>query len=255
MPGIRSSQSGRESAAAADTATMKDFAGEIAHELNNILTAIGGNLSLLSESAERQKIDADAEALLDAAIRSLEHGASLSEKLEAFAGRLRLHRTAVNVNRIVDETLDWLADSALQSVEIHRVLSSRSPMAFVDGERLRTAIVGSAMAAWRAMAETGHRLVISTESVVIAAEGRLKLRPGSYARISLGFVARANAMQEIAGALVTLRAGGRADRHRDWSLASIAGFAAQSAGHLAASRRDGQKVYIDLYLPSEKIPG
>lgn len=238
-------------ATAKKAAVLKDFAGEIVHDLNNILTAIGGNLSLLSESLET--LDADRMALLDAAVQSLRNGVSLSEKLEAFAGRLQLHPTAVEVNGVVDTALDQITGSVTHSTMLRRVRSPRSLMAFIDGRRLLEAIGNLAITVKHVAAETREPFTVLTDSVIVGEESRLPLHPGSYAYISFAFVSDVLGMQELTRAFTNPYAGIRALRHQNWNLACITGFVVQSGGHITVDRTSGQTVRVDLYLPSEKI--
>ena len=71
---------------------LVQLAATVAHELNNIFTAVSGNLSLLEDSFDHQS---PSKKVVGDVIQTARRGIELSEKLQAFAGRQKLNRTTV----------------------------------------------------------------------------------------------------------------------------------------------------------------
>src|SRR6185312_16968148 len=67
---------------------LVQLAGTVAHELNNIFTAVTGNLSLLEPEAAAAP---GQESTIRDIGRAAERGIDLTSKLQAFAGRQRLN--------------------------------------------------------------------------------------------------------------------------------------------------------------------
>ena len=75
---------------------LVQLAATVAHELNNIFTAVSGNLSLLEDSFDHQS---HGKKVVGDVIQTARRGIELSEKLQAFAGRQKLNRTQFDLNR------------------------------------------------------------------------------------------------------------------------------------------------------------
>jgi signal transduction histidine kinase len=73
------------------------LAGRFAHEFNNLLTVVLGNLEMLKLEA----LDPDATNCLDDARKSADRGAGLVRDMLAFARRTRLEPTTVDLNEVV----------------------------------------------------------------------------------------------------------------------------------------------------------
>ena len=93
------------------------LAGTVAHELNNIFTAVTGNLSLLESGAQ----GANAGVISDV-LRTANRGIELSQKLQAFAGRQKLNRTLFDLNQSVATVITGLKRSVLRNVDIDLAL-------------------------------------------------------------------------------------------------------------------------------------
>jgi len=67
---------------------LVQLAGTVAHELNNIFTAVAGNMSLLEANLDKKDQNA---SLVSDIIRTTNRGIELSQKLQTFAGRQKLN--------------------------------------------------------------------------------------------------------------------------------------------------------------------
>src|SRR5690242_21867577 len=94
---------------------LVQLAATVAHELNNIFTAVSGNLSLLEESFEHQS---PSKKVVGDVIQTARRGIELSEKLQAFAGRQKLNRTQFDLNQVVASALSGLKHTILQHIDV-----------------------------------------------------------------------------------------------------------------------------------------
>src|SRR5262245_318757 len=109
---------------------LVQLAGTVAHELNNIFTAVAGNLSLLDQdfSGEQSVTYRDI-------VRAAQRGIDLTSKLQAFAGRQRLDRRRVDVNGTVSRTLARLRHT-LSGVELDVALGATEFVVYADEQKL-----------------------------------------------------------------------------------------------------------------------
>src|SRR5215471_1713484 len=98
---------------------LVQLAGSVAHELNNIFTAVAGNLSLLEATLDHDSQKAN---LVSDVIRTANRGIELSQKLQAFAGRQKLNRTHFDLNRSVADVTAQLKRTLLRNIDAELVL-------------------------------------------------------------------------------------------------------------------------------------
>src|ERR1700742_4135655 len=113
---VRAKVAGGDGKHVSDTEKMTalvELAGAVAHELNNIFTAVAGNLSLLDEDLAG---DGESSARINDVIRTAQRGIVLSSKLQAFAGRQPLRRKRLDVSRLVGDVVRDVPPTLLNAV-------------------------------------------------------------------------------------------------------------------------------------------
>lgn len=221
---------------------LVQLAGAVAHELNNIFTAVAGNLSLLDPAETEQ---ASSSATIREVVRVTQRGISLSQKLQAFAGRQKLLRKQVDINYVVASTVHQLQNTLLSSIDVRMKLTDQPTIGHVDDQKLRETIAELAKNALAAMPQ-GGRLTIETS---IAHNETLKQRPHIHIRIAdtgKGMPADV-ARKAFKPMFSTSKAGITAG----WGLSSCAGFVRQSGGRIALDSAPGKGTRVDIYLPIE----
>src|SRR5579862_440252 len=145
------------------------LAGEVSHELNNIFTAVTGNLSLLSENIEGQGLPA---GMVEEIIRTAQRGIALSQKLQAFAGRQPLRRKPVDVNQVLAESVLDLRRRLPSSIHVTLLPAPQSCVSCVDEDKLYGTFKELAENAVAAMNGVGT-LCFKTEHVQVSPENGL----------------------------------------------------------------------------------
>ena len=139
-------------------AALVQLAGTVAHELNNIFTAVTGNLSLLepetTDSANHASTVRDI-------VRAAERGIDLTSKLQAFAGRQRLNRQNVELNALVLRTMRQLRPS-LPATNVKITLADAEFTVYADEQKLSDTIVELVKNAHAAMPPIGGCLTVET---------------------------------------------------------------------------------------------
>ena len=134
------------------------LAGGLAHDVNNMLFAIGGHAYLLRS---REEMTADALAELDQIDAAIARARSLTGKLLTFARGGSPERNLVPINEIVLETLQMLSGSLGTEVEVEMSLDPDLPPILADGGEVQQILMNFCVNSRDAMDGRG-RLRIST---------------------------------------------------------------------------------------------
>lgn len=124
------------------------LAGNIAHDLNNLLVGITGNLGLAerqlppSSPALRHIQDADATA---------QRAADLLRQLLSYSGGGRLDVTPTDLNELITETTELLEISLPKHISLRHQLAPSLPSVRVDGTEMRQVLMNLVMNAAQAI--------------------------------------------------------------------------------------------------------
>jgi PAS domain S-box-containing protein len=139
---------------------MGQLTGGVAHDFNNVLTAVSGSLALL----EPRISDERGVRLLRTAQRSATRGAKLTEALLAFARKQRLDPVPADLNTIVVEMSEMLGRSIGPSIEIRHMLATELWPVLIDVTQIEAALLNIALNARDAM-PGGGILIIETANI------------------------------------------------------------------------------------------
>ena len=134
------------------------LAGGLAHDVNNILFAIGGHASLLRE---RTDMTPDAIEELDRIEAAIARARGLTEKLLTFARGGCPQRVPVSVNEVVLDTVRMLSASLGRGIEVELSLDPQQPLVLADNGGLQQVVMNFCVNARDAMEGRG-RLRIRT---------------------------------------------------------------------------------------------
>jgi signal transduction histidine kinase len=105
------------------------LAGGIAHQFNNILTAVSGNVSLALGETRR---DEQVEQFLQTALDSVQRAAALTRQLLAYAGKGSFVRLPVSVPEAVREAVRFFQPSLPPNVQLRTDLTHELPPIHID---------------------------------------------------------------------------------------------------------------------------
>jgi signal transduction histidine kinase len=129
----------------------------LTHELKNPLSTIGLNADLLREAVSDIALPDDAERApllrrTEAIQREAERLTGILQDFEAFAGEIRLHPAATDLNLLVDELVDFYAPQAASAgIRIRADLSGEALIASVDANQLKQALLNLMLNATQAI--------------------------------------------------------------------------------------------------------
>src|SRR5581483_2934802 len=151
--------------------------GGVAHDFNNLLMAIIGNLDLLTK---RIGEDPAKIRLLEGALQGARRGATLPQRLLAFARRQELQARPTDVVALLHDMEALISRSIGPLIDLKIVAAEATPAVSIDPNQLEMALLNLAVNARDAM-PTGGVLTISLDQQLAATGDNLK--PGSYVRL------------------------------------------------------------------------
>jgi signal transduction histidine kinase len=162
---------------------LKQAEAALAHDLNNFLQVIMGNLELLKRRREFVP------EIVDAALKATRHAAQLADRMVAI-GRLQPHEPRkLELNRLVGELEQLIGRTVGDAIRVDLKLAPDLKDAFADPHALQVALVELATNAREAM-RGGGRLSIRTAQA-----------PGALVMIELADTGRGMPPELLARAL------------------------------------------------------
>lgn len=226
---------------------LVQLAGAIAHELNNIFTAVAGNLSLIEEDIDRGSSQAE---MIGEVVRTARRGIALSEKLQAFAGRQPLKRRRIDLSATLRELAAELRAALPNEVRLECRFTEGPWPAFADERKLGDCIRELAANAVAAMDGAGV-LQFDVFTRHFAPGETRELRSGPYVGIRLTDTGRGMQPEVAARALDPMFSTRGTSIHVGWGLSNCSGFLRQSGGGLHVKSQPGRGTIVEAYLPLE----
>lgn len=227
--------------------------GGIAHDLNNLLTVIMGNMQLL---ASELRADGHATELIQAALSAAKRGADLIRTLLAFSRKQRLTPVRVDFNEMITRMAGMLRRTFGETIQIGVVAGKNVPAAMVDPAQLETALLNLSVNARDAMPD-GGKLTIETATVTFdeqhaALEGDVK--PGYYVTLAVSDTGTGMPPGVVARAFEPFFTTKDTGKGSGLGLAMVYGFVKQSGGHAKIYSEPGLGTTVKLFLPATVLP-
>ncbi len=222
--------------------------GGVAHDFNNILAVIMGNLQLLQRKlGANDTIGAFAEQALEATRR----GAELTRQLLAFSRHQHLETEVLAIDDAVQGLEKMLRRTIGEHIEIDLDLAASDGMVEVDLSQLQSALLNLVVNARDAM-PGGGRLLIHTETVMLDADyAKLHhyVEPGPYAVIMVsdtGIGMTPEVQRQAFEPFFTTKPEGGGT---GLGLSMVYGFVKQSGGHINLYSEPDHGTSFRLYFP------
>jgi len=221
--------------------------GGLAHDFNNMLTVVTGNLIELRETRPDDLLIADYVApALEAAQRST----GLIKRLLAFARQQPLSPRPVDVQGLIDSLTRLLRRSMPENIAIHTSTLEPAPVALADPHQLESALLNLALNARDAMPNGGQ---LNIESAIleldVAVAASLELAPGCYVQIAVTDTGEGMDSSTLARVFEPFFTTKRSSRGSGLGMAMVYGFIKQSGGGVRIRSRQACGTTVALILP------
>jgi PAS domain S-box-containing protein len=223
--------------------TIGQLTGGVAHDFNNLLMAVMGNLDLLRK---RVPNDPRLHRLIDGAVQGAERGASLTQRLLAFARQQDLRAVPVDLRALIQGMIDLLERSLGPRVVLRLDLPEGLPAARVDANQLELAVLNLAINARDAMPDGGS---IDIRVAEYQAVSDPVLKSGRYLKLSVIDTGRGMTAEILKRAVEPFFSSKPLGKGTGLGLSMVHGLAVQLGGALQLSSAVGKGTTATLLLP------
>jgi PAS domain S-box-containing protein len=223
--------------------TIGQLTGGVAHDFNNLLMAVMGNLDLLRK---RLPDDPRLHRLVNGALQGAERGASLTQRLLAFARQQDLRAVPVDLRALIRGMIDLLERSLGPRVVLRMDTPDGFPMANIDPNQLELAILNLAINARDAMPDGGTIDISVSEYQAI---NDPVLKAGDYLRLSVVDTGSGMTPEILKRAVEPFFSSKPLGKGTGLGLSMVHGLAVQLGGTLQLSSTVGKGTTATLVLP------
>jgi PAS domain S-box-containing protein len=224
------------------------LAGGLAHDFNNMLTAIGGYAELISESLPADDpIRADSEHILQATRRA----GNLTRQLLAFARKQIIDPQMLNLNELINSLNALLHRIIGEDVELMIRCAPDLGQVKADPGQIEQVLINLAVNARDAMPR-GGKLIVATRNMLfdaVSAQQHMGMQPGEYTLLEVsdtGVGMDAETQQQIFEPFFTTKEPGKGT---GLGLAVSHGILTQAGGHIYVYSEVGVGTTFKIYLP------
>lgn len=216
--------------------------GGVAHDFNNVLTAIRGSLDLLLE----QTTEPSARQRIDTALRAAERGAQLTRQLLTFARRQTITAKPVGVKALIEGMADLLRLAMGSAVQVKCALADDLWPVLADHTAVEQAILNLALNARDAMPQGGRLLIEAANTIVPPRD--IEPPAGEYVRVAVideGHGMSPDVLERALEPFFTTKSGGQGT---GLGLAQVYGLITQFGGSVRLRSAEGKGTTAEIYL-------
>jgi signal transduction histidine kinase len=225
--------------------------GGVAHDFNNVLQIIGGNLQLLKLVGN---LNDAGRARVDMALAGVERGAKLSSHLLAFARRQPLQAVVINPGHLLREMDDMMRRVLGPRARVVTEIAASLGSTLVDPSQLNNVLLNLAINARDAMAGGG---TLTIRAANVGPDGPLppEVPRGHYVLIEVADTGKGMAPEVLQRAFEPFFTTKPTGQGTGLGLSMAYGFVKQSGGEIVLRSEPGQGTSVRIYLPrSEAEP-
>jgi PAS domain S-box-containing protein len=222
--------------------------GGVAHDFNNVLQIIGGNLQLLDGTLASQP---ESHRRLRIALTAVGRGARLASQLLSFGRRQPLEPRVLNLGRLLRGMDELLRHALGERVEIETVIAGGLWNACVDPHHLENVILNLAINASDAMSGDG-RLTIEAGNAMLDdtyAAAHVEVSAGQYVMLAVSDTGCGMAASVVERAFDPFFSTKPEGEGTGLGLSMAYGFVKQSGGHIKIYSEPGLGSTVKVYLP------
>ena len=222
--------------------------GGVAHDFNNVLAVISGNLELLGE-----KLTGNGEhhAFVQKCLDAADRGAALTQRLLAFSRKTPLAPQTIDVAVLMQDLPSLFHRTLGENISVEIDIPDNLSTVFADPVQLENAILNLAVNARDAM-PSGGKLIIEAANRTVGEEDVRKfsvLAAGEYVMIAVsdtGIGMPRDVVEKAFEPFFTTKPTGKGS---GLGLSMVYGFSRQSQGDVIIYSEEGRGTSIKILLP------
>jgi light-regulated signal transduction histidine kinase (bacteriophytochrome)/CheY-like chemotaxis protein len=225
------------------------IAGGVAHDLNNLLGVISLNLDI----ARMSELSEDADASIQAALKAVENGSSVTSALLSFARRQQMHPTDIDVKQFLGEFVAMVKPLMGHGFNLNLVCDPHVNLCRADPSQCQTALLNLLVNARDSMWNVGGVITIAAHNrrvdKPISGFGHT-LPVGDYVAFSVSDQGHGMAEDVLNQATEPFFTTKPAGEGTGLGLPMVSGFAAQSGGTLILTSAPSIGTTATILLPA-----
>ncbi len=225
---------------------LGQLTGGIAHDFNNLLTVILGSLSIVSRHV---RDDPKLSGLIDNAIKGAQRGASLTQRMLAFARSQTLNLERIELPDLIHGMTDMLQRTLGPMIRIETRFPLALPGIMADLNQLELAVLNLVTNARDAMPEGGS-IVIAARNARAPEGNPIGVKAGQYVCLSVtdtGIGMEESVITRATDPFFTTKAMGKGT---GLGLAMVRGLIEQLGGAVVIHSALGQGTSVEIWLPA-----
>jgi PAS domain S-box-containing protein len=232
---------------AAKMEAIGTLAGGVAHDFNNLMTAVIGYSDLVLQRSEAEPLRRDIEQIRKAGLKA----ANLTSQLLAFSRRQVLQPRVLDLNYVIADTQSMLRRLIGEDIELVGMPDGSLGRVFADPGLIEQVILNLAINARDAM-PAGGKLTIETANIYldkVYAQQHFGVQPGHYVLLAMsdtGIGMSQETLSHIFEPFFTTKEKGKGT---GLGLATVYGIVQQSGGHIWVYSEEGKGATFKVYLP------
>jgi signal transduction histidine kinase/CheY-like chemotaxis protein len=227
---------------------LGQLTGGLAHDFNNILTVILGNLDALRRACSR---DATVAEFIEPAVESARRGAELIKGLLSFARKQPLEAQAADVTPLIASVGRMVRRSLPDTLQLDTAAGDTPLWVWIDTHQLQNALLNLVLNARDATTAQGAIRVQATAQTLNPADALARqVDAGPYVHIEVsddGSGMDAATQARVFEPFFTTKPNGQGT---GLGLAMVYGFVKQSGGAIDIRSRPGRGTTVSLWLPA-----
>lgn len=221
--------------------------GGVAHEFNNLLMVIVGNLELAMENSAGPEVG----EFLNLAMRGAMRGADLTGQLLAFSRKQTLEVGRVQADNLVAGMRDMLQRTLGETIAVETDSETDIWPVMADAGQVEGALLNLALNASDAMPQ-GGKIRITTSNQLVAEQQLTEhpdLTPGDFVKLDVADTGCGMSADILSHAFEPFFTTKDVGQGTGLGLSMVHGFVEQSGGFVEIDSVAGQGTCISIYLP------
>lgn len=228
------------------------LAGGIAHQFNNALVGITGNIELIKLDFPDHEIIEKYTESMEASVRRM---TNLTSQLLAYARGGKYQPKIISLSDLVERSLSLIKHRIDPAIRVETDLQRENSLVEADPTQMQTVLSAVVANAAEAIEGSGHISIITREDVVEEelAKYYLSLKPGPY--VSLIIEDDGKGMDEKTRSRVFEPFFSTKFQGRGLGMAAVYGIVKNHEGWISVHSESGKGTVISIYLPAAEVQG
>ncbi len=224
------------------------MAGGIAHNFNNVLTALIGHAELaMNQVSSDDPIYLDLEGVR----KSAQRAARLIQQLLAFTRHQTIHPQVINLNELVFNMTIMLRQLISEAIELKMLAAPDLGQVKMDPNQVEQVLINLVVNARDAMLQ-GGRLTIETANTTVHigdTEQRAGVNPGDYVMLTVSDTGAGMTKEVISHIFEPFFSTKGVGKGTGLGLSSCIGIVRQNDGYILVDSEPGHGTTFKIYLP------